>query len=244
MNTARARKDVLAIFKAGVKAVDPARAIQNHLRIEDNILIVGEKKTDLSGFDRISVIGTGKASAAMAQAMEDILGGRLNAGIVITKYSHALPLSRVQVMEAGHPVPDEAGFQGARQIVRFLEKTDEKDLVFFLISGGGSALLPYPHQGLTLEDKQDVTKILLDVGADIREINALRKHLSQVKGGRLAQVAYPATLISLILSDVIGDDLDSIASGPYSNNRTTRWHGAWRRVPRRLNPVRRAGELA
>ena len=221
MNTARARKDVLAIFKAGVKAVDPARAIQNHLRIEDNILIVGEKKTDLSGFDRISVIGTGKASAAMAQAMEDILGGRLNAGIVITKYSHALPLSKVQVMEAGHPVPDEAGFQGARQIVRFLEKTDEKDLVFFLISGGGSALLPYPHQELTLEDNQDVTKILLDVGADIREINALRKHLSQVKGGRLAQVAYPATLISLILSDVIGDDLDSIASGPTVPDRST-----------------------
>ena len=221
MNTARARKDVLAIFKAGVKAVDPARAIQNHLRIEDNILIVGEKKTDLSGFDRISVIGTGKASAAMAQAVEDILGERLNAGIVITKYSHALPLSKVQVMEAGHPVPDEAGFQGARQIVRFLEKTDEKDLVFFLISGGGSALLPYPHQELTLEDNQDVTKILLDVGADIREINALRKHLSQVKGGRLAQVAYPATLISLILSDVIGDDLDSIASGPTVPDRST-----------------------
>lgn len=214
MKTVRARKDVLAIFKTGVKAVDPGRAIQNHLRIAENILIVGKKKTDLSGFDRISVIGTGKASAAMAQAMEDILGERLNAGIVITKYNHALPLNKVQVVEAGHPMPDEAGFQGARQIVRFLEKTDEKDLVFFLISGGGSALLPYPHRGLTLEDKQDVTKILLEVGADIHEINALRKHLSQIKGGRLAQIAYPATLISLVLSDVIGDDLDSIASGP------------------------------
>lgn len=221
MDIARARKDALAIFKAGVKAVDPVEAIQNHLKIEKNILIVNKKKTDLSGFDRISVIGTGKASAAMARAMEDILGERLNAGIVITKYNHALPLGKVQVIEAGHPVPDEAGFRGARQIVRFLEKTDEKDLVFFLISGGGSALLPYPHRGLSLEDKQEVTKILLEVGADIHEINALRKHLSRVKGGRLAQAAYPATLISLVLSDVIGDDLDSIASGPTVPDRST-----------------------
>ena len=214
MNIARAREDVLAIFQAGVKAVDPAQAIKNHLKLEENRLIVGEKTTDLSGFDRISVIGAGKASAAMARAMEKILDERLNSGLVITKHNHSLPLDKVQVIEAGHPLPDEAGFQGARQIIQFLEPMDEKDLVFFLISGGGSALLPFPVEGLTLEDKQNVTKILLEVGANIHEINTLRKHLSRVKGGRLAKVAYPATLISLILSDVIGDDLDSIASGP------------------------------
>ena len=221
MNIAQARKDALAIFQAGVEAVDPAQAIKNHLKFEENHLIVGEKTTDLSGFDRISVIGAGKASAAMARAMEEILDERLNFGLVITKHNHALPLDKVHVIEAGHPVPDEAGFRGARQIVRFLEQVDEKDLVFFLISGGGSALLPYPHEGLTLEDKQDVTKILLEVGANIHEINTLRKHLSRVKGGRLAKVAYPATLISLILSDVIGDDLDSIASGPTVPDQTT-----------------------
>jgi glycerate 2-kinase len=221
MNIVQARKDVLAIFQAGVEAVDPAQAIKNNLKLEENRLIVGEKITDLSGFDRISVIGAGKASAAMARAMEEILGERLNSGLVITKHNHSLPLDKVQVIEAGHPVPDETGFRGARQIVRFLEQRDEKDLVFFLISGGGSALLPFPYEGLTLEDKQDVTKILLEVGANIHEINVLRKHLSRVKGGRLAKVAYPATLISLILSDVIGDDLDSIASGPAVPDHTT-----------------------
>lgn len=214
MNTVRAKRDALAIFKEGVKAVDPARAIQNHLRIEDNVLIVGKKKTDLSRFERIFVIGAGKASAAMARAVEEVLGKRLDSGFVITKYNHALPLDKIQVMEAGHPVPDDAGFRGARQIARFLGQRNEKDLVFFLISGGGSALLPFPCEGLTLQDKQEVTKILLDAGANIHEINTLRKHLSQVKGGRLAKFAHPATLISLILSDVIGDDLDSIASGP------------------------------
>jgi len=214
MNIAQARKDALAIFQAGVKAVDPVQAIKKHLKLEENRLTVGEKTYNLSGFDRISVIGAGKASAAMARAMEETLDERLNSGLVITKHNHALPLDKVQVIEAGHPVPDEAGFRGARQIVRFLEQVDEKDLVFFLISGGGSALLPFPVEGLTLEDKQNVTKILLKVGANIHEINTLRKHLSRVKGGRLAKVAYPATLISLILSDVIGDDLDSIASGP------------------------------
>jgi len=221
MNTARAREDALAIFQAGVKAVDPAQAIKNHIKLEENRLTVGEKTYNLSGFDRISVVGTGKASAAMARGVEEILGKRLNSGLVITKYGHALPLGKVQVIEAGHPVPDEAGIQGARQIVHFLEQRNEKDLVFFLISGGGSALLPLPVGELTLEDKQIVTKILLSVGANIHEINTLRKHLSQVKGGRLAKVAYPASLISLVLSDVIGDDLGSIASGPTVPDHTT-----------------------
>jgi hydroxypyruvate reductase len=221
MNIARARKDALAIFQAGVKAVDPAHAIKKHLKLEGNRLTAGETIYDLAAFDRISVIGAGKASAAMARAMEEILDKRLNSGLVITKYSHALPLDKVQVIEAGHPVPDVAGFRGAQKIIQFLEQRNEKDLVFFLISGGGSALLPYPHEGLTLEDKRDVTKILLAVGANIQEINTLRKHLSQVKGGRLAKIAHPATLISLILSDVIGDDLDSIASGPTVPDRST-----------------------
>ncbi len=214
MDTAKARNHALAIFQAGIDAVDPARAIKNHLELQGDSLNVGGKTYDCRCFDRMSVIGAGKAAAVMAQAMEEICGKRLDSGLVITKYGHAVPLKRIRVIEAGHPFPDEAGYGGCRQVVRLLESAEEKDLIFFLISGGGSALLPYPAEGLTLKDKQEVTKILLDVGADIHEINTLRKHLSRVKGGRLARWTYPATLISLILSDVIGDDLDSIASGP------------------------------
>jgi hydroxypyruvate reductase len=214
MDTVKSKRDVLTIFQAGINAVDPVHAIKNLVKQEGDRLLVGEKNYDLSQFEKISVIGTGKASAAMARAMEETLGERLNSGLVITKYGHALSLDRVKVIEAGHPVPDEAGFQGAQHIVQFLEQRKENDLIFFLISGGGSALLPYPSEGLTLGDKQEVTKILLDVGANIHEINALRKHLSWIKGGRLAKLAHPAALVSLVLSDVIGDDLDSIASGP------------------------------
>jgi glycerate 2-kinase len=221
MDTGQARKHALAIFQAGVEAVDPARAIKKHIKLRKDRLTVGRKTYDRSHFVRISIIGAGKASAAMARAMEEILGRKLDSGLVITKYGHAVPLEKVRIIEAGHPVPDETGFGGARKIVQILATTDERDLIFFLISGGGSALLPYPAEGLTLADKQEVTKILLEVGAGIHEINALRKHLSLVKGGRLARMAYPSTLVSLILSDVIGDDLDSIASGPTVPDRST-----------------------
>ena len=214
MNVSRIRKDAETIFLAGVKAVEPASAIRKHVTLRDERLTVNDRVYTLSDFGNISVIGAGKASAAMAQAIEEVLGERLKGGVVNVKYGHALPLKKIQVNEAGHPVPDEVGFQGARQIADLLKKTGEKDLVIFLISGGGSALLPYPAEGLTLDDKQQVTRRLLEVGANIHEINALRKHLSQVKGGRLARLAFPSTLISLILSDVIGDDLDTIASGP------------------------------
>lgn len=214
MNVSRIRKDAETIFLAGVKAVEPASAIRKHVTLKDERLTVNDTVYNLTDFENISVIGAGKASAAMAQAVEEILGNRLKGGVVNVKYGHGLPLKKIQVNEAGHPVPDEAGFQGARQIAGLLKKTGEKDLVIFLISGGGSALLPYPAEGLTLDDKQQVTRRLLEVGANIHEINALRKHLSQVKGGRLARLAFPSTLISLILSDVIGDDLDTIASGP------------------------------
>ncbi len=214
MKLSEAREHARAIFQAGVKAVDPITAVKKHVVLRDGRLIIGNRIYELSFMGEICVFGAGKASAAMASAVEDILGDRLNSGLVNTKYGHGIPLHTVHVNEAGHPVPDEAGFKGAQQIVHILEKTGEGDLVIFLISGGGSALLPYPADGITLEDKQEVTRVLLTVGASIHEINALRKHLSRVKGGRLARLAYPSTLVSLILSDVIGDDLDSIASGP------------------------------
>ncbi len=221
MELSEAREHARAIFQAGVKAVDPITAVKKHVFIRDDQLMIGDHTYAFSSFENIYAFGAGKAAAAMAQAIEEILEDRLSFGLVNTKYGHGLPLGKVRVNEAGHPVPDEAGYLGARHIVKFLENTGEKDLVIFLISGGGSALLPYPAEGITLEDKQKVTRILLDAGATIHEINALRKHLSQVKGGRLARLAYPSVLVSLILSDVIGDDLDSIASGPSVPDHTT-----------------------
>ena len=214
MKISQLRKDAEAIFQAGLEAVNPIQAVKKHVALKDDRLSVGNQAYNLADYDGVYVIGTGKASAAMAQAVEEILGGRLKEGVVNVKYGHTFPVRRIKVNEAGHPVPDEAGFHGTQDIIQLLEKTGKSDLVLCLISGGGSALLPYPAEGLTLEDKQKVTQCLLEVGACIHEINALRKHLSRVKGGRLAKLAFPSTLISLILSDVIGDDLDTIASGP------------------------------
>jgi hydroxypyruvate reductase len=214
MDTKKLRDDALAIFNAGVKAVDPVDAIKRYLKLEDGILSVENRTYDLANYEGVYIIGAGKASAAMAQPLEDILGDRIKGSAVNVKYGHAVQLKIVRVNEAGHPIPDEAGLKGTKQIIQLLQHTGEKDLVICLFSGGGSALLPCPVEGLTLENKQQVTKLLLEVGATIQEINAVRKHISRVKGGQLARLVYPSTLISLILSDVIGDNLDSIASGP------------------------------
>jgi hydroxypyruvate reductase len=150
----------------------------------------------------------------MAKALEYLLGERISAGIVTVKYGHIDTLSTIKLQEAAHPVPDENGISGARAIYQLATSADEKTLVICLISGGGSALMPMPVSGVSLQDKQETTKILLACGATIHEINSIRKHLSLIKGGGLARAVYPATLITLILSDVVGDDLDSIASGP------------------------------
>lgn len=214
MKTSQLRKNAEVIFRAGLEAVNPVQAIKRHVTLQDDKLIIGDKTYNLADYDGVYVIGTGKASVAMAQAVEELLGERIKTGVVNVKYGHAFPLNKIRVNEAGHPVPDEAGFRGTQEIIQLLKKTEKNDLVIFLISGGGSALLPYPAEGLTLEDMQKVTQCLLDVGACIHEVNAVRKHLSRVKGGRMARLAHPSTLISLILSDVIGDDLDTIASGP------------------------------
>lgn len=221
MNLARLRKDIKIIFDAGVKAVNSAKAISRHIKRQDDNLTVGDRIYDLSIYDGVYVIGAGKAAAAMAQPLEKLFGDRLTAGVVQVKYGHSVPLNKIHISEAGHPVPDEAGLQGTRQIIELLKNTGEKDLVICLISGGGSALLLSPAKGLTIEDKQMTTRILLESGATIHEINRLRKHISQVKGGRLARSAYPSTLISLILSDVIGDNLDIIASGPTAADKST-----------------------
>jgi len=208
------KKEARQIFEAGLRAVDPIEAIKRFLSVEGNRLRCGEQELDLGTFDRVWALGAGKASAAMAQAVEEVLGDRVSGGLVIVKYDHLAPLEKIRLLEAGHPTPDENGWLAAQQLAEMAEKLDQKDLVLFLLSGGGSALLPMPVEGITLAEKMSTTDLLLKSGASIQEMNTIRKHLSQVKGGQLARLAHPATLISLILSDVVGDPLDVIASGP------------------------------
>jgi len=208
------REDALGIFNAALQAVDPAQAILDHCSREGDLLQLGSQRFDLAAIDRIVVIGSGKAAAAMAQAIETLVGERIAEGLICVKYGHGLPLKHIRSIEAGHPLPDQEGVQAAGRILEMVERAGVNDLIIFLVSGGGSALLPLPVTGISLRDKQITTQTLLACGASIHEINALRKHLSAIKGGRLAQAASPATMMTLILSDVVGDDLDVIASGP------------------------------
>jgi hydroxypyruvate reductase len=213
------RKMARAVFLKAVSAVDPYQRLKETVFIDRSRFIVGheqdfEKVFDLNGFERIFLVGTGKASSSMAQAIEELFGHRITKGLITTKYGHGLPLRFTEVIEAGHPLPDSRGMEGARKIKELLHTTGSKDLIIFLISGGGSALLPLPADGITLEEKQELTQLLLDCGADIKEINTIRKHISQIKGGWLARWAHPSTVVAFILSDVVGDPLDSIASGP------------------------------
>ncbi len=213
-NLEKLRADAVGIFQAALRAVDPIKVVESQLRLEDSRLVVQHRSFDLEAFDRILVIGAGKASGSMALALERLLGDRIAGGCVNVKVGHGAPVESIEIVEAGHPIPDAAGLEGTRRILDLLEQTSDRDLVLCLLSGGGSALLPCPAEGIPFDEKQETTQILLRCGATIQEINAIRKHISRVKGGNLARWAAPATLVSLILSDVVGDDLDSIASGP------------------------------
>ena len=214
MSTVALRTDARCIYDAALRAVDPAVAIRRHVECNGNRLKIDGISYDLDRFDRCFVVGAGKAGAMMAGAMESLLGDRLTGGVVNVKYGHTTPNRRVELIEAGHPIPDAAGVEGTEKIVKLLEHLGEDDLVFCLLSGGGSALMPLPARGVTLVEKQAVTGCLLKCGATINELNTVRKHISRVKGGQLARQAAPARLVSLVLSDVIGDPLDIIASGP------------------------------
>lgn len=209
----RLKQTAALIFNAGLQAVDPERCVHRHLNLADNRLRVGATAFSLDTIGRVFVMGAGKASAAMARAVESVLGDRIDHGLVITKYGHAVPLKYIDVMEAAHPVPDENGVKATAAMLDLVATAGPKDLVLCLISGGGSALTPAPFQGISLADKQMVTELLLACGATIHEINTIRKHLSRIKGGRLCEQANGAAVVSLILSDVIGDNLDVIASG-------------------------------
>ncbi len=210
----RMRRDAEAIFQAGLKAVDPWDAVHRHCRCDGRFLCIGAQAYDLEAVRRLVVVGAGKATAVMAQAVESILGHRIDTGLICVKDHHTAPLKRIETVEARHPVPDARGVAAARGIFDLALAAGEKDLVLVLLSGGGSALLPLPADGISLEAKQVASARLIDSGATIHEINAVRKHISAIKGGRLAQAIAPAAGAALILSDVVGDDLDVIASGP------------------------------
>ena len=218
---ARLRDDSRAIFTAGVAAVDPVVAVQRAVVRRGDMLIVDGVAYDLQRFAHIYVVGTGKGSAVMAQGLEAILGERISAGAVTVKYEHVAPVERVALYEAAHPIPDAAGVQGASAAMELVRQAGDDDLVFCLLSGGGSALWPAPSAGISLTEKQRMTGLLIDCGARIDEINVIRKHLSGIKGGQLARLAAPARLITLVLSDVVGDRLDAIASGPTVPDPTT-----------------------
>lgn len=221
-----AHKELLAIFNAALDAVDPYNAVLKAASVENLQLHIAGVTYELKSFKRIIVVGAGKATARMALAIEALLTDHIDAGLIVVKDGHKEKLTVIEQVESSHPVPGEAGVAATKRIVEMMRAADDDTLVICLLSGGASALLVAPVEGLTLHDKQEVTRMLLNAGASINELNAVRKHLSLVKGGRLAQAAYPAQLVTLIVSDVIGDPLDVIASGPIAADNST-YAEAW-----------------
>lgn len=218
MDSKRAAVD---IFLAGVESVKPDHLIRTFVSFEKNILKIKDLSYDLDHIKNLYVIGAGKASALMAQEVENILGNRITEGHIITKYHHSISLKYITATEAAHPVPDMNGIKGTEEILSIAHKAQEEDLVICLISGGGSALMTDLPESCTLEDLKTLNDVLLKSGASINEMNCIRKHLSKIKGGWLSKTVWPASIVSLILSDVIGDPLDVIASGPTSPDPTT-----------------------
>ncbi len=215
------RQAARAIWEAALAAADVGPLVRAHLRLDGSRLTAGSLALDLDRVPRVLVLGCGKAAAAMARAAEDVLGDRITDGFVVVKDGYAAPTTKVVVAEAGHPVPDDRGVAASARLVGLAETAWVDDLVLFLVSGGGSALTPAPVAPITLPEKQQVTRLLLGAGATITELNAVRKHLSRFKGGLLARAVIPARLVTLALSDVIGDPLDVIASGPTAPDPTT-----------------------
>ncbi len=222
----RRRALALKLAHAALNAVDPQAAIKRRLQRAGSILTVEGRQYNLDQYKRVLVVGGGKAGAPMAQAVEEVLGDRITAGLVNVKYGYGGPTKIIEIVQAGHPIPDDKSVAGTRKMIELLSDSDEQTLVIALISGGGSALMVAPVEGVTLGDKRKLTDRLLRSGANINEINAVRKHLSLVKGGGLARLAAPADIITLLVSDVVGSPLDVIASGPTVPDTST-FQDAW-----------------
>ncbi len=248
MLTTQEHAQIFEVLSAAIRAVDPDQAVRTNVRLDGNTLYIGGLGYALNAIDRILVVGGGKAGTPMAAALHQVLGDRVAGGVVNVKHGHGaalggwnvrfggrgeppVPNTRadtgpITLVEAGHPVPDAAGLAGAERIATALTGLTARDLAIVLISGGGSALLPLPAIGITLTDYQALTELLLRSGADITEINAVRKHCSRLQGGQLVRLAVPAQVATLILSDVVGTPLDAIASGPTVPDRST-FADAW-----------------
>jgi glycerate 2-kinase len=232
------REQLATAIEAALESVDPYRLTRDLVRLQGNTLTIGNLQFDLTKLSRVVIIGAGKATYPTAKALEEILGNRISSGLIIVKGDENRTLSKIGVVQAGHPIPDEAGFRAAQEIVRLASGSDKNDLFLAAFSGGCSALMPYPLEGISLEDEQETTRLLLRSGATIREINAVRKHISRTKGGGLARMMAPATTVNLTVSDVIGDPLDCITdptvvdSSTFSDAITAlKKHELWDLVP-------------
>jgi len=246
----RARELALESLEAALNAVDPKHIIESKVVLKDSILKVDAYSFDLRKLKNIYVIGGGKASGSMAEALEQILGSHITNGLVNVLHGSKNKTNIIKLHGANHPVPDEAGVEGARKMLEIAEGATADDLIICLISGGGSSLMPLPRGDISLADKRQITDALLKCGATINEINTVRKHISDFKGGWLAKKAYPATVLNLILSDVMGDPLDFIASGPTVPDSTTfsdaigvlRRYDLWADAPSSIKKVLSDGE--
>jgi glycerate-2-kinase len=223
-------KDINFIINQSLLSVNPYQCVAEKIDIQGNDLFIFEKKIDLNNINDIYVIGVGKAVIPMAKAVIDKIGNRITSGLIISK--HRIEKEKkgfrenIQILIGGHPVPSKQSIESTKKLITFLKKVNENDLLINLISGGGSALMVLPHGGITLDDIKNFTNILLQSGATIQEINTIRKHIDKIKGGGLARMTYPTHMETLILSDVLGDQISMIASGPTSMDETT-YNDAW-----------------
>jgi glycerate-2-kinase len=246
----KARRLALESLEHALSAVDPKRTIETRLTLKNAKLSVDKYSFDLNKFKHVYVIGGGKASGSMAQGLEHVLNGRITKGFVNVPHGAKQETEIVELHGANHPVPDEAGVKGTRVMLEIAEQAEKDDLIICLISGGGSSLMPLPRGDITIADKRELTNALLRSGATINEINTVRKHISDFKGGWLAKKAYPATILNLILSDVVGDPLDFIASGPTVPDSTTfgdavrvlRKYTLWEKAPASIRKLLLDGE--
>jgi glycerate-2-kinase len=246
----KARTLALKSLEAALNAADPRQIIKSKLILRGSTLKVEDYSFDLDKFSQIYVVGGGKASGSMAEALEEVLGNRITKGLVNVPRGSAHKTRIILLHEASHPIPDETGVEGTRRMLEIVEQAEKDDLIICLISGGGSSLMPSPRGKITIADKKHITNTLLKCGATISEINTVRKHISDFKGGWLAKRAYPATILNLILSDVVGDPLDFIASGPTVPDSTTfkdavgilNKYGLWGRAPASIKEVLSEGE--
>jgi glycerate-2-kinase len=247
----KARDLALKSLESALNAVDPKQIIKSKVLLKNSTLHVNNRYVfDLKKFKNVYVVGGGKASGSMAEALEQVLGGLIKEGWVNIPYGSKQKTDIIKLHEANHPIPDDSGVEGTRRMVKIAEQAEKDDLIICLISGGGSSLMPLPRDEITIADKREITDALLKCGATINEINTVRKHISDFKGGWLAKKAYPATILNLILSDVVGDPLDFIASGPTVPDSTTfsdaikvlKKYGLWEKAPASIRKVLSEGE--